>query len=79
MTAAEVEKLKREHEKRIRRAFLWAFVLCGCAVIPLLFLILGIFRPQPELFGQWFARSGAVMSVIAVVAQFKASGIAPMI
>ena len=79
MTAAEVEKLNREHEKRIRCAFLWAYGLCVCAVIPLLFLILGICRPQAELFGQWFARSGAVMSAIAVVAQFKANGIAPMI
>ena len=79
MTAAEVEKLNREHEKRIRCAFLWGYGLCVCAVIPLLFLILGICRPQAELFGQWFARSGAVMSAIAVVAQFKANGIAPMI
>lgn len=79
MTASEVEKLNREHEKRIRRTILWAYGLCLCAVIPPLFLILGIFRPQPELFGQWFARSGAVMSAIAVVAQFKASGIATMI
>jgi hypothetical protein len=79
MTAQEVERLRREHEGRVCRAFLWAFGLCLCAVIPPLFSTLGIFTPQAEPLGQWFARSGAMMTVIAVFAQFKAASIATMI
>jgi hypothetical protein len=67
------------YERRIRRAILWAFGLCVCAVIPPLFSMLGSFRPQAETPGQWFERSGALMTVIAVFAQFKAGSIATMI
>jgi hypothetical protein len=79
MTAQEVERLRREHEGRVWRAFLWSYGLCLCAVIPPLFSTLGIFKPQAEPLGQWFARSGAMMTVIAVFAQFKAASIATMI
>lgn len=67
------------YEKRIRRAILWDFALCVCAVILPLFSILGTFRPQAETPGQWFGRSGAVMTVFAIFAQFKAGSIATMI
>jgi hypothetical protein len=79
MTAQEVEELNREHKNRIRRAFLWAYGLCVCAIIPLLFSMLGWFKPQAEPLGQWFQRSGAVMTVFAVYAQFKANSITAMI
>jgi hypothetical protein len=68
-----------EYEKRIKRAFLQVLVLCLCAVGLPLFSLTGIFRPQAEPLGQWFQRSGAVMTAFAVFAQFKAGGIATMI
>ncbi len=68
-----------EHERSIRRAILWAFVFCLCAVTPPLLSLMGSFRPQAEQPGQWFERSGAVMTAFAVFAQFKASTIATMI
>jgi hypothetical protein len=67
------------YETRVRRAFLWAFMLCLCAVIPPLLSLAGMFRPPAEPPGQWFERSGAVMTVFAVFAQFKANSIATMI
>jgi hypothetical protein len=79
MTDQDVERLRTEHETRVWRAFLWAYGLCLCAVILPLFSTLGIFKPQAEPLGQWFARSGAMMTVIAVFAQFKAASIATMI
>jgi ABC-type glycerol-3-phosphate transport system permease component len=80
MTDQDNETLRRKHEARVWRAFLWACGLCLCAVIaPLLSMLLGRFRPQAEPFGQWFARSGAVMTVFAVYAQFKAASIVTMI
>ena len=79
MTNQDIERLRREHEARVWRAFLWAYGLCLCAVIPSLFSMLGIFKPQAEPLGQWFARSGAMMTVIAVFAQFRAANIATMI
>jgi hypothetical protein len=36
----------------------------------------GIFRPEDEPLGQWFQRAGIVMTVFAVLAHFKAAGIA---
>jgi ABC-type glycerol-3-phosphate transport system permease component len=80
LTDQDIERLRTEHETRVWRASLWAYGLCLCAVIaPLLSMLLGRFRPQAEPFGQWFARSGAVMTVFAVYAQFKAASIATMI
>jgi hypothetical protein len=79
MTAQDVERLRREHETRVWRAFLYACGLCLCAVIPPLFSTLGILKPQAEPLGQWFARGGAMMTVIAVFAQFKAASIGAMI
>ena len=70
------------YERRVRRAIFWAFVLCLCAVIPPLLSLPGGFRPQmgqADTPGQWFERSGAVMTAFAVFAQFKAGGIAAMI
>jgi cellobiose-specific phosphotransferase system component IIC len=67
------------YEKRVRRAIAWAFVLCLCAAIPPLLSLVGSFRPQAEPPGQWFERSGAVMTAFAVFAQFRASGIATLI
>jgi succinate dehydrogenase/fumarate reductase cytochrome b subunit len=60
-------------------AFLQVLVLCLCAVVPPLFSLTGIFRPEEEAVGQWFQRSGAVMTAFAVFAHFKAGGIATMI
>jgi hypothetical protein len=68
-----------EYEKRIRWAFLQVYVLCLCAVILPLLSMLGSFRPQAESPGQWFERSGAMMTVFAVFAQFKAVSVATMI
>jgi len=68
-----------DYEKGIRRAFLQVLVLCLCAVVPPLFSLTGIFTPEEEPLGQWFQRSGAVMTAFAVFAQFKAAGIATMI
>ena len=65
-----------EDERRITHAILWAFALCACSVFPPLFSMLASFRPQAEPPGQWFERSGAVMTLIAVFAQFKAGSIA---
>jgi hypothetical protein len=70
--------LDPKYERRIRRAFLWAFTLCLCAIPPLLSIV-PEFMPQAEPAGQWFERSGAVMTVFAVFAQFKATSIATMI
>jgi hypothetical protein len=70
------------YERRVRRAIFWAFVLCLCALLPPLLSLPGGFRPQvaqTDTLGQWFERSGAVMTVFAVFAQFKAGGIATMI
>jgi hypothetical protein len=70
------------YEKRIRCEICWAFVLCLCAVIPPLVSLPGSFRlqaVQADTPGQWFERSGAVMTVFAVFAQFKAGSIATMI
>ena len=74
-----VPMINPEHEKHIRRAFLEVLVLCMCAVIPLLLSLMDNFRPQADAPGQWFQRSGAVMTVIAMFAQFKAEGIDAMI
>jgi hypothetical protein len=79
MTAQDAERLRREEDRRIRRAILWVFVLCVCAVIPPLLSMLGGFKPQAEPLGQWFQRSGAVMTIIAVFGQFRAASIAAMI
>ena len=68
-----------EHEHRIRWAFLWAFAFCLFSVIPPLLSLEGSFKPQAEPAGQWFQRSGAVMTAFAVFAQFKAGSIATMI
>jgi hypothetical protein len=68
-----------DYEKGIRRAFLQVLVLCLCAVVPPLFSLTGIFRPEDEPLGQWFQRSGSVMTAFAVFAHFKAGGIATMI
>jgi hypothetical protein len=65
-----------DYEKGIRRAFLQVLILCLCAVVPPLFSLTGIFAPEDEALGQWFQRSGTVMTVLAVLAQFKAAGIA---
>ena len=58
---------------------LWAYTLCLCAVIPSFLSLVPEFRPQAEPAGQWFERSGAAMTVLAVFAQFKATSIATMI
>jgi hypothetical protein len=68
-----------DHERRIKAAILQVLILCLCAVLPPLFSLTGIFRPGDEPLGQWFQRSGPVMTVLAAFAQFKASGIATMI
>jgi hypothetical protein len=68
-----------DYEKGIRRAFLQVLVLCLCAVVPPLFSLTDILAPEDEPLGQWFQRSGAVMTAFAVFAQFKAAGIATMI
>ena len=68
-----------DHERRIKAAIQQVLILCVCAVVPPLFSLTGIFRPEDEPLGQWFQRSGAVMIAFAVLAQFKASGIATMI
>jgi hypothetical protein len=68
-----------DHEKGIRRVFLQVIVLCLCAVITPLFSLTSIFRPEDEPLGQWFQRAGIVMTVFAVLAHFKAAGIATMI
>jgi hypothetical protein len=68
-----------DHERRIKAAIHQVFILCLCAAVPPLFSLTGIFRPEDEPLGQWFQRSGAVMTVLAAFAQFKASGIATMI
>ena len=78
-TNEDIKRLREEHETRVWRTFLWAIGLCLCAVILPLFSALGYFKPQAEPLGQWFARSGAAMTVIAVFAQFKAASIATMI
>jgi hypothetical protein len=65
-----------DYEKRIKRAFLQVLVLCLCAVVPPLFSLTGIFAPEDEPLGQWFQRAGIVMTVFAVLAHFKAAGIA---
>jgi hypothetical protein len=65
-----------DYEKSIRRAFLQVLVLCLCAVAPPLFSLTGIFAPEDEPLGQWFQRAGIVMTVFAVLAYFKAAGIA---
>lgn len=65
-----------DHEKGIRRVFLQVIVLCLCAVITPLFSLMSIFRPEDEPLGQWFQRAGIVMTVFAMLAHFKAAGIA---
>jgi uncharacterized membrane protein YhaH (DUF805 family) len=70
------------YERRIRRAIFWAFVLCLCAVMPPLLSLPGGLRPDAahaDTPGQWFERSGAVMTAFAVFAQFRAGGLAAMI
>jgi hypothetical protein len=68
-----------DYEKRIGHAFQQALILCLCALIPPIFSLMGILRPEDEPLGLWFQRSGIVMTVLAVLAQFKAGGIATMI
>jgi hypothetical protein len=51
-------------------------VLCLCAVITPLFSLMSIFRPEDEPLGQWFQRAGIVMTVFAMLAHFKAAGVA---
>jgi hypothetical protein len=65
-----------DYEKGVRRAFVQVAILCLCAVVPPLFSLTGIFAPEDEALGLWFQRSGTVMTVLAVLAQFKAAGIA---
>jgi hypothetical protein len=65
-----------DYENGIRRVFLQVMVLCLCAVITPLFSLTGFFRPEDEPLGQWFQRAGIVMTVFAVLAHFKAAGIA---
>jgi hypothetical protein len=65
-----------DYEKSIRRAFLQEAILCLCAVVPPLFSLTGILAPEDEALGLWFQRSGIVMTVFAVLAQFKAGSIA---
>jgi hypothetical protein len=65
-----------DHEDRIKAAILQVLILCLCALLPPLFSLTGIFRPEDEALGLWFQRSGIVMTVLAVLAHFKASGIA---
>ena len=45
-----------------------------CAVVTPLFSLTGILAPEDEPLGQWFQRSGIVMTVFAVLAHFKAAG-----
>jgi hypothetical protein len=83
-TCREMEQVTRpmippDYEKHIRRAFLQVLVLCLCSVVPPLFSLMGIFTPEEEPLGQWFQRSGAVMTTFAAFAQFKSGGIATMI
>jgi hypothetical protein len=79
MGTGETPMIPPDYEKGIRRAFLQVLVLCLCAVVPPLFSLTGIMAPEDEPLGQWFQRSGAVMTAFAVFAQFKAAGIATMI
>jgi hypothetical protein len=65
-----------DHERRIKAAIQQVFILCLCAVVPPLFSLTGIFRPEDEPLGQWFQRAGIVMTVFAVLAHFKAADIA---
>jgi hypothetical protein len=68
-----------DHEKRIKASILQVLILCLCAVITPLFSLTGILAPEDEPLGQWFQRAGIVMTVFAVLAHFKASGIAATI
>jgi hypothetical protein len=65
-----------DYEKAIRRLFLQVAILCLCAVGTPLFSLTGILTPEDEPLGQWFQRAGIVMTVFAVLAHFKAAGIA---
>jgi hypothetical protein len=65
-----------DHERRIKAAIQQVLILCLCAVVPPLFSLTGIFRPEDEPLGQWFQRAGIAMTVFAVLAHFKAAGIA---
>jgi hypothetical protein len=65
------------HERRTRRALIWAFTLCLCALLPPLLSLM--FRPHTEPPEHWFERSGAVTTVLAVFVQFEATNIATMI
>jgi hypothetical protein len=68
-----------DYENRIRSAFLQVAILCLCAVLTPVFSMTGLLRPEDEPLGQWFTRSGAVMTAFAVLAQFIAGSIATMI
>jgi hypothetical protein len=76
MGQLESPMITPDHEDRIKAAILQVLILCLCALLPPLFSLTGIFRPEDEPLGQWFQRAGIVMTVFAMLAHFKASGIA---
>jgi hypothetical protein len=70
------------YERRVRRAIAVAFVLSFCAALPPVLALLppvAALRPSGEAIGVWVQRSGAVMTMLAAVAQFQAAAVATMI
>lgn len=71
--------IPQEDEKRIRQAFAKTLLLCLCACTPPLLSLVGLFRPNGVSPSQWFERSGSVMTVVAMLAQFETYSVSAMI
>ena len=60
------------YEARILKARRYFFALSTISVLVPLLSYFGFFKPESELLGNWFQRSGSVMVVFALFAEMRA-------
>lgn len=71
--------LVAQHERRIKRAFFYAFALCVLAIAPCSISFISSLKPPSEKIDLWFQRSGAAMTAFSVFSQVKVNNILEMI
>jgi hypothetical protein len=72
----KMNALDSSPEASSRAVVINAFALCIAACVPPMLALLWSIRPSAETAASWFQRSGALTTILAVLAQVKA-GAAP--
>lgn len=69
----EFQKMMERQETRVQRVLYWSACLCFISVLPCLLSFAPSLVPKSQPMNMWFQRSGAVMSIFALLAQSGAS------